>query len=443
MSAAITRAGDAAPAATRPGFAEAVRVWLKIGCLGFGGPAGQIALMHRILVDEKRWLDEATYLRALNLCMLLPGPEAQQLATYAGWRLHGVPGGLAAGGLFVLPGFLLLLALSIVYVTFGGSAWLEGLFFGLKAAVLAVVIEALLRIARRALKSGTAYALAAAAFVLIYALQVPFPLIVAGAGALGFLLPALRPAGGAPAAAGVAPWRPADSLRTLAVWGAVWAAPVVAVLASAGPGSTFATIATFFSTMAVVTFGGAYAVLAWVAQAAVETYGWLEPGQMLDGLALAETTPGPLILVLTFVGFLAAHGDPMGLDPILAGVLGATLTTWVTFAPCFLFIFLLAPHVERIAGRPALQGALAAITAAVVGVILNLAIWFALHVLFARVGTVAAGPLSFAWPDLASLDLRAALLAALAVLLLFRFHVGMLWTLAACGAGGLALRLLD
>lgn len=446
MSGTVDRAASAPVSRETPavGFGEALLVWLKIGLLSFGGPAGQIALMHRILVDERRWLDEATYLRALNLCMLLPGPEAQQLATYAGWRLHGVKGGLAAGGLFVLPGLLVILTLSALYVTYGETTWLAAVFFGLKAAVLAVVVEALLRIARRALKGPAPYALAAAAFVAIFAFEVPFPLIVLTAGLIGFALPAFRPpAGGSlPLPVGTAGNGWAAAGWTLLAWGAVWAAPVLVVFLLAGPGSVFATIAAFFSKMAVVTFGGAYAVLAWVAQAAVETHGWLAPGEMLDGLALAETTPGPLILVLTFVGFLAASRDPMGLDPLLAGVLGGVLTTWVTFAPCFLWIFLLAPHVERIAGRSSLQGALAAVTAAVVGVILNLTVWFALHVLFATVGELRLGPLALVWPELATLDWQALALAGLAMALLFRLHAGMLVTLAACGVAGLALRLI-
>ncbi|MDK9697561.1 MAG: chromate efflux transporter [Siculibacillus sp.] len=441
---------DIAPPAARPTFAEALRVWAKVGLLGFGGPAGQIALLHREVVEIRGWISEARFLHALNFCMLLPGPEAQQLATYLGWMLHGTRGGVAAGTLFVLPGFLVILALSTFYALFRSTTWVDGLFFGLKAAVLAVVAEALLKVARRALKGRAALALALVAFAALFVFAVPFPLVVLGAGLFGFLAARLAPGrffvagatGGATEA--VAAARPDDglgaALRTLLVWGGVWAAPALVVVAIFGLGSTFATLAGYFSQMAVVTFGGAYAVLAWVSQAAVESFGWLAPGEMVDGLALAETTPGPLILVLAFVGFLAGFRDPAGLAPLLGGVLGAAITTWVTFAPSFLWIFLGAPHVERLRGNRGFAAALAAIGAAVVGVIGNLALWFALHVLFREVGRFDLGPLSFAVPVPTSLDPEALGLVVVAFVALFRVRLGLLATLSLCGGLGLALR---
>lgn len=429
---------------THPSFAEALRIWLKIGLLSFGGPAGQIATMHRILVDEKKWIGEARFLHALNFCMLLPGPEAQQLATYVGWLLHGVRGGLVAGTLFVLPGFLVMMTLATLYAGFHQVPLVAALFYGLKPAVLAVVVEAVLRIGRRALKHRQMVWLAAAAFAAIFLADIPFPLIVLSAGALGFVLgrrghPAFSAApahgGGGGAADRVLESRGAPSARrsllTALVCLVLWLLPVGLFLAW-GQGS-FGAIGVFFSKMAVVTFGGAYAVLAYVAQQAVEVHGWLAPGEMLDGLGLAETTPGPLILVNQFVGYLAGYRDPGGLAPWMGGVLGATLTVWVTFVPCFLWIFAGAPYVEAVRGNRALAGALAAITAAVVGVILNLAVWFALHVLFAKVEGVL--------PDPRSLDPVALVLAAAAMIAMFRFKLGMLPTLAGAALAGLAWRL--
>jgi len=432
-------------AAAHVPWREALRTWAKIGCLGFGGPAGQIALMHRILVEEKRWISEARFLHALNYCMLLPGPEAQQLATYVGWLLHRTPGGLAAGVLFVLPGAVVVLALSIVYARYQELPWVAASLAGLKPAVLAVVVEAVLRIGRRALRTRLLVGLAALAFVAIFALQVPFPAIVAGAAAIGFAAARLGPGwlpaphdaaagtGAADRAAAAPHTRPsrARALRTLAVWSPLWLVPVAALHALLGPDAVFSRIALFFSQAAVVTFGGAYAVLAYLAQAAVTTYGWLAPGEMLDGLGLAETTPGPLILVTQFVGFLAAYRHATGLDPLAAGVLGAVLTTWVTFVPCFLWIFLGAPYMEALRGRRSLDGALIAITAAVVGVVLNLAVWFALHVVFRTLAPVRWGPLQLLVPELASFDSVALVLAGAALVAMLRFHVGMLPVLGA------------
>lgn len=440
-----------------PTFREALVVWARIGLLSFGGPAGQIALMHRMLVEEKRWVSDKRFLGALNYCMLLPGPEAQQLAIYIGWLLHGLRGGIVAGTLFVLPGFLVILALSTAYALFQNTAWLGALFFGLKAAVLAVVIEAVIRVGKRALKNRAMVALAGLSFVAIFAFDAPFPLIVLAAGLIGWLGSRVRPdlfAGGghgggksdalidqildrAPPKTDLGLGR---ALKVIAVCGALWVTPVLLLGLMFGWSSVFLPIAAFFSKMAVVTFGGAYAVLAYVAQQAVETYQWLKPGEMLDGLALAETTPGPLILVLVYVGFLAAFRDPGLLSPLAAGLIGATLTTWVTFVPCFLWIFLGAPYVERLSGNKAISAALTAVTASVVGVILNLAVWFGLHTLFARVSTLRAGPLDMAWPDVKSLDPAAALLSLIAVLALFRLKLGMIPTLALCGALGFVWR---
>jgi chromate transporter len=442
---------------------EATRVWAKIAALSFGGPAGQIAVMHRILVEEKRWIGEERFLHALNYCMLLPGPEAQQLATYIGWLLHRTKGGLIAGALFVLPGFLAIMVLSWLYAAFGNLGPVEAFFFGLKAAVLAIVLEAVRRIGARALRNGVMRAVAAAAFVAIFFLAVPFPLIVLAAGLIGWLggkagSPAFAAGGGHGSAGGAAVpdsetalgdhipahARPnlAWSLKVSAIFLILWLAPVALLVALLGPDHVFSQIAIFFSKMAVVTFGGAYAVLAYVAQQAVEHYGWLAPGEMLDGLGMAETTPGPLIMVTQFVGFMGAFRQATGMDPMLAGTLGGILTTWVTFTPCFLWIFLGAPFIEKMRGNRALAGALSAITAAVVGVILNLAIWFALHTLFGEVRERSIGPLRLDIPVPATVDPAAVLLTLAALVAMFRFKVGPLLILAICAAAGVVYRLV-
>ena len=438
---------------------EAVRVWTRVAMLSFGGPAGQIAVMHRILVEEKRWISEERFLHALNYCMLLPGPEAQQLATYVGWLMHRTRGGLLAGGLFIVPGIVAIMALSWLYAAFGKLGPVAALFFGLKAAVLAVVLEAVVRIGRRALKNRVMVVLAVLAFVGIFFLNVPFPAIVLGAGLIGYLgarggstafdIGGHGPAGrrdeavvdsllGEEVPEHTRP-KASRSLRVACVWLALWLVPVLALLAWLGPGNVFGQIAVFFSAMAVVTFGGAYAVLAYVAQQAVENYGWLSPGEMLDGLGMAETTPGPLIMVLQFVGFMAAFRQPGTLPPMLAGTFGGLLATWVTFTPCFLWIFIGAPYVEKIRGNKALSAALSAITAAVVGVILNLAVWFAIHTVFRATRPVRGFGVGFDAPVLASVDPWAALLSLAAVVAMFRFKVGMIPALAACSAAGIAL----
>jgi chromate transporter len=439
---------------------EAFWVWLRIAALSFGGPAGQIAVMHRIIVDEKQWIGEARFLHALSYCTLLPGPEAQQLAIYIGWLMHRTRGGIMAGALFVLPGLLAIMGLSYIYAGLGNVGAVEALFFGLKSAVLAVVLQAVIRVGSRALKNRLMVGIAATAFLGIFFLGVPFPLIIAAAGLLGWFGTRagspLFQVGGGQGGNGKKGLADADSLlgsgvplhalatvatarRAAAVWLVLWLVPGLILLGALGAGNTFSRIAVFFSEMAVVTFGGAYAVLAYVAQQAVENYHWLRPGEMLDGLGMAETTPGPLIMVTQFVGFMAAYRDPGALPPMLAGTLGGLLTTWVTFTPCFLWIFLGAPFIERLRGNKALSGALSAITAAVVGVILNLAVWFALHTWFRETWSVRALGVGFDAPVLTSIDPWAVALSAAAVIAVFRFKASMIPTLLACSAAGIVL----
>jgi chromate transporter len=447
---------------SHPSLAEATWVWARIAALSFGGPAGQIAVMHRILVEEKRWLGDGRFLHALNFCMLLPGPEAQQLATYIGWLMHGVRGALVAGLLFILPGVVAIMAVSWVYAIWGDVGVISALFFGLKAAVLAIVLQAVVRVGTRALKNRAMQAIAAASFVAIFFFAVPFPVIVAVAALIGWIgakagLPAFQ-GGGGHGSVGKSHVDDAATLlgeeqgdltgaaraaafRAGLVALALWLLPVAALVVLA-PGSVFTDIATFFSKLAVLTFGGAYAVLAWVAQEAVGTYGWLEPGEMLDGLGMAETTPGPLIMVLQFVGFMGAFREAGWAAPLLAGTAGGLLATWVTFAPCFAWIFLGAPFMERLRQNHALSAALSAVTAAVVGVILNLAIWFAIHVIWREVTRIEAGPLSMELPVLATVNWPAAALSALALVAVFRLKLGMATVLAGAAGLGLALHVV-
>ncbi|MER9370887.1 chromate efflux transporter [Mesorhizobium sp. M0491] len=440
-----------------PTFAEATKVWARIGLLSFGGPAGQIALMHKELVEDRRWIGEQRFLHALNYCMLLPGPEAQQLAIYVGWLLHRTIGGLVAGILFVVPGALVMLVLSSLYMLYGDMPLVAALFFGVKAAVLAIVIEAVIRIGRRALKNPVMVSIAVAAFIAIYALNVPFPLIVLFAGLTGWLGDRIAPglfSGSAHGKDDVADFKGAVDLmfergelahvkptkwhapRTVAIWLPIWLGPALLIWWFTGSASVWTEIGRFFSLMAVVTFGGAYAVLAYVAQAAVQSFGWLAPGEMVDGLGLAETTPGPLILVLQFVGFIAAFRHSGSLDPLLAGSLGALLTLWVTFTPCFFWIFLGAPYIEALRGNKALSAALGAITAAIVGVIMNLALWFGLHVIFREVHATGLG---MNVPVLSSIDWRAALLSGAAMIAILKLKIGMLPTLALSALAGVLL----
>ena len=432
-------------------FGDAFRVWVRISLLSFGGPAGQIALMHRVLVEEKKWISESRFLHALNYCMLLPGPEAQQFATYVGWLLHRTAGGLVAGILFVLPGAIVILGLSILYAGYQDLSFVQAIFFGIKAAVLAVVIEAVIRISKRALKNSFMVSLAVAAFVGIFFFKVPFPLIVVLAGLIGFIGGRLNPdkfvviKGHEPDVNDKTPvvdavladrhldhTRPsrARALRVTIVCLALWFGPLAVLAALLGFDHVYVQEGIFFSKMAVVTFGGAYAVLAYVAQEAVNNYGWLAPGEMLDGLGMAETTPGPLIMVVQFVGFMGAYRNPGLLDPMLAGFLGAMITTWVTFVPCFLWIFLGAPYIEALRGNQSLSAALSAITAAVVGVVLNLAAWFGLHVVFAEVIEVRTFGMTLHVPVWETVDVVALALAVAALVAMLRFKVGMIPTLA-------------
>ena len=443
-----------------PTLAAATRIWARIGLLSFGGPAGQIALMHRILVEEQRWLGEKRFLHALNYCMLLPGPEAMQLAVYIGWLMHRTLGGIIAGVLFVLPGVVAIMALSWIYALYGNVGPVEALFFGLKAAVLAIVVQAVIRIGSRALKNGAMVAIAAASFVAIFGFAIPFPLIILVAGLIGFFgaragLPAFH-GGDGHGKVGTVQVDDADTLlgeespvhtqvnrgwafRISGVFLVLWLAPVALLFAALGPENVFSQLAGFFSVMAVVTFGGAYAVLAYVAQEAVQYYGWLAPGEMLDGLGMAETTPGPLIMVTQFVGFMGAFREASGLSPLMAATLGGLLTTWVTFVPCFLWIFLGAPFIERLRDNAVLTAALTAITAAVVGVILNLAVWFGLHVVFDEVRTVTAYGLDLDVPVWSTVNLAAAALVLAALVAVFRFRLGAVTVLAGCALAGVAL----
>jgi len=416
-----------------PTLAQASREWARIGLLSFGGPAAQIALMHRIVVDERRWLTERQFLDALSFCMLLPGPEAMQLATYAGWRLHGVVGGLIAGLLFVIPGAIVVLGLANLYVLYGDVPLVETVFLGIKAAVLVIVVEALLRVARRALLRPVHWMIAGGGFVAIFFFALPYPLVIAAAALAGLAAGGEQRDEGAPPLA-VTPLR---TIRTVAIWLAIWFVPLLA-LDLALPGNILGEIGRFFSLLATVTFGGAYAVLAFMAQDAVEGYGWLTAGEMMDGLGLAETTPGPLILVTEFVGFLAAAREGGGVSPAM-GLAGAVVTLWATFAPCFLWIFAGAPYIDWIGTRPRLRAALAGITAAVVGVILNLSLWFALHVVFGQVSREMAGPLTLWVPELASFDWRVVVIAGVAAVLMLWLHRGIALTLGLCAALGLLL----
>jgi chromate transporter len=433
---------------------EAFWTWSRVALLSFGGPAGQIAVMHRIIVEEKKWISEDRFLHALNYCMLLPGPEAQQLATYIGWLIHRTVGGLIAGLLFIVPGVVTILGLSIVYAYYQQTDSLQALFFGLKAAVLAIVVEAVQRIGKRVLKNGTMVAIAAASFFAIFFFNVPFPVLVAIAATIGLVGGRISPRrfviiqGAAARREAVAPHRSQIDIRirtatvrnivVSVVFLTLWFGPLAFIWATLGPSSVYYQEGVFFSQAAVVTFGGAYSVLAYIAQQAVEQYEWLQPGEMLDGLGMAETTPGPLIMVVQFVGFMGAFRNPGPFDPLVAGVLGSAVTTWVTFVPCFFWIFLGAPYIERLRNYAVLSSALSAITAAVVGVVLNLAVWFSLHTLFDSVVALEVLGLMVELPDPLTVDLGACFVAALAALLTFYFKKGMAMTLLiSCAVGAL------
>lgn len=438
---------------------EAIKVWAYIGFNSFGGPAGQISVMHRELVERRRWISERRFLHALNYCMVLPGPEAQQLATYVGWLMHGVRGGVIAGWLFVIPGFVAMMALSIVYVLYGNVTWIAGLLFGLQAAVVAIVVDAVIRIGKRTLRSWFLITIAAASFAAIFVLNVPFPAIVISAGLIGWLIgrrsERLVPLGAHSEAANedhgpvllpddehVTQAQARQALRAAAICLVIWLAPVAALAIALGMNSVFTQEAVMFSKTAVLTFGGAYAVLGYVTQQAVDHYGWISTKDMITGLGLAETTPGPLIMVVQFVGFLAAYNNPGTLSPIIAGVFGAIITVWVTFVPCFLFIFLGAPYVEKLRDNNALRHALIAIGAAVVGVILNLAVWFTLNTAFGTVTELNVGPIHFWVPEVSTVRWASIAISIIAGVLVFRFRVGTLKVLAVAAGIGIVLALL-
>ncbi len=423
---------------------EAFWVWVKVAAYSFGGPAGQIAVMYKLLVEEKRWVSENRFLHALNYTMLLPGPEAQQLATYLGWLLHGTRGGLIAGGLFIFPGFVSILALSVLYAGFQEVTLVQALFYGLKPAVLAIVVEAVFRIGRRALKNEVMIALSGLAFIGIFFFNIPFPIIVLAAGIIGYIggrvwlekfdVIKQRETGDeseddyviTDAVAQAQKPSLSYALRVLVIGLVIWSLPLLVSWPMFGRDHVFVQEGIFFSKTAVVTFGGAYAVLAYIAQQAVDVFGWLQPGEMLDGLGMAETTPGPLVQVVQFVGFMGAYRNPAGFTPLQAGVIGSVITTWVTFVPCFLWIFLGAPFIEFWRNNKALTTALSGITAAVVGVILNLAVWFALQTLFGTVNERQIGPIRLFIPDWSTLDWMALFIAVAAFVALFRFKVNML-----------------
>ena len=437
---------------------DALRYWARLGFINFGGPAGQIAIMHDELVDKKRWISNRRFLHALNYCMLLPGPEAQQLAIYIGWLLNGTLGGIAAGVFFVLPAFFLILGLSWTYAVHGDIGWVAAVFSGLEAAVVALVAAAVIRVGSKALRNPFLVGVAAVAFVAIFFVKVPFPLIIIGAAVIGLIgsrvAPHLFGASGhgddhddesilgdsfdedAPKAS------LGRTVRVLVVGLTVWWVPLLIVIAIVGSDHTLGREAVFFSQAAMVTFGGAYAVLAYINQAAVQDFGWLDPGQMVAGLGLAESTPGPLIMVTEFVGFLGAHRFPGGLDPVVAGTLGALVTVWATFAPCFLWIFLGAPYIEQLRGNRALNGALSAVTAAVVGVILNLAVTFTFVALFETVEQRESLGMTYPMPSVSTVDPFALTLAVAAFIALFRFRVNVLWVIAGCSVAGLLFELV-
>lgn len=436
-------------------YQEAFRVWIKVALLSFGGPAGQIAVMHKILVEEKKWISENRFLHALNYCMLLPGPEAQQLATYIGWVLHRTRGGLTAGLLFVLPGFLSILLLSMVYAFFQQVEAVEALFFGLKAAVLAVVVEAVIRVGKRALKNEVMMSLAALAFAGIFFFNVPFPIIILGAALTGYLggkiredkFYVIKPKSISEEDAYDIPVHTKPSwgrcFKVLVIWGTLWFAPLAVLIAALGWKHVLVQEAFFFSKAAVVTFGGAYSVLVYIAQQAVHNFHWLNPGEMLTGLGMAETTPGPLIQVVQFVGFMGAYRNPAPFTPLSAAILGSVITTWMTFTPCFLWIFLGAPFIEHMRGNKSLSTALSAITAAVVGVIMNLAVWFFLHVIFGRVDEHMIGKLRLLIPQIQTMDFLSLSISAGSLIALLKFKKNMILVLGVSALFGAAVKLLS
>ena len=439
---------------------EATRVWAYVGINSFGGPAGQISVMHREFVERRGWISEHRFLNALNYCMILPGPEAQQLATYIGWLMYGTRGGVIAGSLFVIPGFIAMLILAAAYALFGDVTWVEGLLFGLQAAVVAIVIEAVIRIGKRTLRSRALQVTAAVSFIAIAFGRVPFPYIVVAAALAGWLIGRQKPTCfplGSHGGGGSTDGRPAllsddeaitpdatrSAMRAAIVCAAIWLLPVAAIVIVLGAENVFAQEAILFSKSALVTFGGAYAVLGYITEEAVNRYGWITPADMITGLGLAETTPGPLIMVVQFVGFLAAYNSPGDLHPLVAGFLGAILTVWVTFVPCFMFIFLGAPYVERLRHNASISHALTAVGASVAGVVLSLALWFALHTAFDTVNDMALGPLTIPIPTPNSVNLASVAISVVAAILVFRFRIGTVKVLAACAGLGVVFTLVN
>jgi chromate transporter len=438
-------------------FAEAIRYWLRLGFINFGGPAGQIAIMHEELVDKKRWIGSGRFLHALNYCMILPGPEAQQLAIYIGWLLNGMAGGIIAGVLFVLPAFFLILCLSWIYAAHGDVTWVAALFYGLRSAVVALIAVAVIRIGSKALNNALKVCVAALAFVGIFVFAVAFPIIIIGAALVGFVVSRRAPllfvsnanessdrdsAIGDQDATVERPPSVMRAIRIILVGLVIWWGPLIAVIAILGSGAVPSREAVFFSQTAMVSFGGAYAVLAYINQAAVHHFGWLEPGQMVTGLGLAESTPGPLIMVTEFVGFLGAYRFPGELHPVAAGILGATVTAWATFAPCFLWIFLGAPYIERLRGNRGLNAALSTVTAAVVGVILNLAVTFAFIALFDAVRPYTVLGATVRLPVISTIDLFALILAVAGFVILWKRRAGVLWVVGLSAIAGLAYRVI-
>lgn len=432
---------------------EATRVWVYIGVNSFGGPAGQIAVLHREIVERRNWVSERRFLHALNYCMILPGPEAQQLATYLGWLMHGTLGGVIAGCLFVIPGFIAMLALAASFATWGSVVWVGGLFAGVQAAVVPIVAQAVTRIGKRTLRTRALQLVAVISFVAIALLRIPFPLIIIGAGLFGWFAGRRRtswfPIGGhgkdddvnaTPALlsddVAIDKATSRKALRAGLICALLWLVPVIALFVTLGTESVFTQESVLFSKSAIVTFGGAYAVLGYIAQQAVGRYGWITAGDMAVGLGLAETTPGPLIMVVEFVGFLAAYSHPGNLPPLIAGTLGAIITVWVTFVPCFMFIFFGAPYVERLRHNMSISNALTSVGAAVAGVVLNLAVWFALHTAFDTVNERSFGPITIPVPDISTVNLSAIVIALIAAVLVFRLRIGILKVLGICAVLG-------
>lgn len=418
---------------------EQFKLWSYVAAHSFGGPAGQIAVIHKLIVEDKKLISEERFLHALNFCMLLPGPEAQQLATYMGWLMNRWRGGLIAGGLFILPGFLSILLLSFLYVIYNDTLFVQGIFYGMKPAIIAIVVAALLRISKKSLKNNLHRSIAIAAFLALFFFNIPFPLVVVFAACVGIFLDTTEQVISSKTHALPSHWM---TFRTLSLWLCVWISPALITLYFFGADSTFHQMNLFFSKMAMVTFGGAYAVLSYVAQMGVEVYGWVSPVEMLDGLAMAETTPGPLIQTVQFVGFMGAFRFPDVASPYMAAFIASVLTTWMTFAPCFLWIFTFAPYVESIREKKTFAKALRGISAAVVGVICNLSLWFMLKTLFKQTHQIQYSILDIEVPIWSSIDLYATGICLIALVLQFRFKKSLFFILSVCLVLGIMVRMM-